>query len=68
MTTLEQARKAKEYLLPIIEKISATIGISHDSFGYYLKVHVSESTTYNIPSSVGQVKVEVEIVGKPEKY
>lgn len=68
MTTIEQARKVKQYLVSINEKMSATIGISRDNSGYYVKVHLFEPTTHNIPSSVDNVKVEVEIVGTPEIY
>lgn len=68
MTTIEQAKKAKEYLLPMRDIIPASIGISKDSKGYFIKVYLSEPTTYSIPSSIGQVRVEIEIVGIPEKY
>lgn len=59
MTTIEQARKAKEYLLPLFP----CIGISHDSSGYYIKIFLSEPTNLSIPDTVDNVRVKSVIVG-----
>lgn len=45
MTTKEQASKAKPSLVTLLDDIPATIGLSCDDSGYYLRVPIQSQVT-----------------------
>lgn len=67
-TTIAQARKAKQEVAKRLqERPELTgVGISLESYGYSVKVHLSTCLPDNVdlPETVLDVPVETEIVGK----
>jgi len=69
LITLQQARKAKQSLLPTVKDLLTGIGLAYDKDGYFLIVHISEPIEdHNIPNNIDGVRVVIEITGLPKIY
>ena len=69
MTNLQQARKAKQSLLPIVKDLPTIIGLAYDNNGYFLIAHISEPMeNHNIPNNIDGVRVVIEIIGLPRVF
>ena len=67
MTTIEQARKAKQTLLQQFERggDALAVGIGKDDSGYIVKVHADTSSQRSaVPKSIAGVKVQTEVTGR----